>query len=286
MPRLLAVGHVTWDLMDGRDVLGGAVSYAALAARRLGWEAAVLTCAGPEFEPARHLPGVEVFCTRAAATTRFRNLYDEDGERRQVLDSRADPVEMEPLPDVWRDPDVLFLAPVAGEVPGRAALAFGAQVVGAGAQGWLRSVDASGRVSPREWTDPCADLAGVHALFLSRHDVPGAEERVPSLLAYVPIVALTRGWQGAQIFTREGVHEIPALPRPEVDATGAGDVFAAALLLRYHETGDLVEAGVFGACAASCVVEGVGTACLGDREEVKKRMGLHRRLVEDGEWDE
>jgi sugar/nucleoside kinase (ribokinase family) len=286
MPRLLAVGHVTWDRVEGRDVLGGAVSYAALAARKLGWQAAVLTCAGPDLEAERHLPGIEVFLRRAAATTRFRNLYDEEGERRQVLDSRSDVIDMSPLPDEWRDPDVLFLAPVAGEVPSRTALAFTAEIVGAGAQGWLRSFDASGRVSPREWGDPGPDLAGVHVLFLSARDVPDATERVTSFLDHVPIVALTRGWQGARVVTRERAHEIAALPRAEVDPTGAGDVFAAAFLLRYHETGDLPESGAFGACAASCVVEGVGASTLGDRAELDRRLELHRRLVEEGEWDE
>ena len=131
MPRFLAVGHVTWDRVDGRDVLGGAVAYAALAARKLGWEAAVLTQAGPEFEPERELPGVEAFVGRCAATTRFRNDYDEDGARRQTLAARADDIDLTPLADHWRRPDVLLLAPVAGEVAGIGAAAFEAQVVGA-----------------------------------------------------------------------------------------------------------------------------------------------------------
>ena len=285
MPRLLAVGHVTWDRVEGRDVLGGAVSYAALAARKLGWQAAVLTCAGPELD-AGQLPGVELFVRRAAATTRFRNLYDDEGERRQVLDSRSDDIDLSPLPDAWRDPDVLFLAPVASELASGTALAFTPEIVGAGAQGWLRSFDASGRVSPRDWIEPASDLAGVHVLFLSERDAPDAAQRATSFLAHVPIVVLTRGWQGARVATRERSHEIAALPRTEVDPTGAGDVFAAGFLLRYHETGDLPEAGAFGACAASCVVEGIGASTLGDRAEVARRMERRRRLVEEGEWDE
>ena len=36
MPRMLAVGHVTWDRLKGGQALGGSVSYATLAARKLG----------------------------------------------------------------------------------------------------------------------------------------------------------------------------------------------------------------------------------------------------------
>jgi sugar/nucleoside kinase (ribokinase family) len=71
-----------------------------------------------------------------------------------------------------------------------------------------------------------------------------------------------------------------------VDPTGAGDVFAAGFLVRYQETGDPLEAAAFGACAASCAVEGVGTTALGDRDEVQRRLVLRERMIETGDWDE
>jgi sugar/nucleoside kinase (ribokinase family) len=283
--RLLAVGHVTRDRLHEREVPGGSVTYASLAATALGWEAAVLTSAGPEFDPDCDLPGVSVFRSVAPATTRFANRYERDGTRRQVLSARSDDVDLAVLSDEWRGPDVLFLAPVAGEVPAGAASAFTADVVGAAAQGWLRTVDAEGKVSPAEWPNPAADLAGVHVLFLAEHDLPpgASAER---FLEHVPIVALTRGWQGLTLITRQSVQQVPSLPREEVDPTGAGDVFAASFLLRYHETGDPLEAAAFGACAASCVVEGIGTSSLGDRAEIARRLTLRERLIEEGEWDE
>jgi 1D-myo-inositol 3-kinase len=286
LPRLLAVGHVTWDRLRDREALGGSVSYAALAARKLGWDAAVLTAAGPDFDAERDLTGVPVFASRSAATTRFTNVYVADGTRRQVLSSRAGAIDLGCLPDSWRDPDVLFLAPVAGELSAGMATAFEATVVGAGAQGWLRDFDGEGNVAPRDWPNPGADLAGVHVLVLSQHDLPRAAERAREFLASVPIVALTRGWQGVSLYTRDGVQEIPSLPREETDPTGAGDVFAAALLVGYHETGDVAEAAAFAACAASCAVEGVGTSSLGDRAEVERRLALRQRLIDEGEWDE
>jgi sugar/nucleoside kinase (ribokinase family) len=286
MPRLLAIGHVTWDRLPDGEVLGGTVSYAALAARKLGWEAGVLTSAAPDFDPERELPGVAAFVRRAPATTRYQNLYDEEGGRRQVLSARAEDIDLAVLPDDWRDPEVLLLGPVAGEMAGGMAPAFEAGVVGATAQGWLRAFDKSGAVSTREWTSAAADLAGVHALFLSEGDAARASILARELLRAVPIVALTRGWRGSTLLTREGDHEVPTLPRHEADPTGAGDVFAAAFLVRYHETQDPMESCVFAACAASCVVERIGSAGLGDRAEVLRRMTLLERLVEEGEWEE
>jgi sugar/nucleoside kinase (ribokinase family) len=285
VPRLLTVGHVTWDRRGRDDVLGGSVTYASLTARKLGWEAGGLTSAGPDFDPVRDLPGVEVFVEPAAATTRFRNDYDAQGARRQTLSARAADIDLTGLPDGWRNPDALLLGPVAGELSVFPAAAFEAGGVGAIAQGWLREVSADGAVTARAWPDPARDLAGVHALFLSEFDLP-AGSKARDLLAHVPMVLLTRGWEGVTLFTREGARDVPSLPRQEVDPTGAGDVFAAAFLVRYHETGDPEEASAFAACAASCVVEGVGASTLGDRAEVVRRMALRQRLIEEGEWDE
>lgn len=285
MPRLLSIGHVTFDRRDPGEVLGGSVSYASLTARRLGWEPGVLTAAGPDFDPERDLPGIPTFVRRSAATTRFANLYDPAGNRRQVLSSRADDIELDPLPEEWRAPDALLIAPVAGEVKGALAPAFEAACVGAIGQGWLRAIDLEGNVSAKDWEEPRRSLEGVHVLFISQHDlVEGRDPR--DFLSHVPIVAVTRGWQGVSLLSREGEVDVPGFPRPEVDPTGAGDVFAAAFLVGYSEREDPQEAAVFACCAASCAVEGVGASSLGDRAEVMRRLEQRARQMEEGEWDE
>ena len=286
MPRLLCVGHVAKDKAPGGDVVGGSVTYGSLAARRLGWDVAILSSAGPDFDPARELPGVPVFLQRAAATTRFVNEYAADGTRQQTVTARADDIRFDGLPEEWQAPDALLLGPLAGELSGVAATAFGAGCVGAIAQGYVRAIDGFGRVSPKAWERPERDLLGVHVLFLSQHDLPDADARARELLAVVPIVALTRGWRGVTLVSRDGVHDVPSLPRPEKDPTGAGDVFAASFLVRYQETDDPLEAAAFAACAASCAVEGVGTTSLGDRAEVERRLQLRRQMIDGEEWEE
>lgn len=285
MPRLLSVGHVCLDRTPGGDVPGGSVTYGSLTARRLGWEVAILSSAGPDFDAAERLPGVPVFVQPAAATTRFVNEYEADGTRHQTVTARADDIRFEALPEAWRAPDALLLGPLVGELGGVAAGAFEAGCVGAIAQGYVRAIDAEGRVSAKRWERPERDLLGVHVLFLSQHDLPDADRRAREFLSLVPIVALTRGWRGLTLLTRDGVHDVPSLPRPEKDPTGAGDVFAAAFLVRYQETDDPLEAAAFAACAASCAVEGVGASSLGDRAEVERRMKLRERMLEGDEVD-
>jgi 1D-myo-inositol 3-kinase len=287
VPLLLCVGHVTWDKVDAKDVLGGSVSYAALTAKKLGWDAAVLTSASADFDGARDLPGIAVRARPSKATTRFVNRYGGPaGARQQFLLSRADEVDVNDVPQAWRKPDALLLGSVASEIPRHAAGAFEAGVVGALAQGWLRHFGADGAVTPQPWPDPAGDLFGVHVLFLSEHDVGGDRAKARELLAHVPIVALTRGWEGMELITRDAIHSVPTLPRTEVDPTGAGDVFAAAFVVRYRETDDPLEAAAFACCAASCAVEGVGTTTLGDRAEVEKRLQQRERLIEDGDWED
>jgi sugar/nucleoside kinase (ribokinase family) len=286
MPRLLSVGHVCHDRAPGGFVVGGSVAYGSLTARRLGWEVAILSSAGPDFDGSRELPGVPVFVQPAAVTTCFVNEYEPGGTRRQTVTARADDIRFEALPEAWHAPDALLLGPLVGELGGVSATAFDASCVGAIAQGYVRAIDSSGRVSAKDWERPERDLLGVHVLFLSQHDLPDADRRARELLSLVPLVALTRGWRGLTLLTRDGVHEVPTLPRPEKDPTGAGDVFAAAFLVRYQETGDPLEASAFAACAASCAVEGVGTTSLGDRAEVLRRMEQRERMIEGEEVEE
>jgi sugar/nucleoside kinase (ribokinase family) len=275
-PRLLAVGHLTRDAREGGDVLGGAATYAALCAQRLGWRASILTACGPDVDPERELHGIDVLVQASPQTTRFRNEYEDGGRRRQRLLARAHDIDTEGLPDRWREAEVLLLAPVAGEVPPRAAAAFRAGLAGAAVQGFLRGFDAAGLVRPRPFPDPAATLAGIDVVFLSAEDVGGDIAQARALLAHVPLVAVTLGAEGVELISPEGVRRVAGLPRPEVDPTGAGDVFAAAFLVRYHETRDPIAAAEFACGAASCAVEGIGPSSLGDRAEVERRLALLR----------
>jgi sugar/nucleoside kinase (ribokinase family) len=85
---------------------------------------------------------------------------------------------------------------------------------------------------------------------------------------------------GARIIYGGERAELPGYPVKTVDLTGAGDVFAAAFLLRYGETRDRPTAARFANCVASFAVEGTGTAALPTLEQVEDRLQRGRlRLV-------
>lgn len=74
------------------------------------------------------------------------------------------------------------------------------------------------------------------------------------------VVILRMGEQGSLIADQSGkLLEIPAVSVPEViDVTGAGNTYCGAFLVGYLETGELRQAGYYGAVAASFTLEQVG----------------------------
>jgi sugar/nucleoside kinase (ribokinase family) len=112
----------------------------------------------------------------------------------------------------------------------------------------------------RLWPDPRPVLARAQALFLSSDDVAGWEARAIELYQEVPLGALTFADKGAVLFVNGERHAVPAAPAHEVEPTGAGDVFAAAFLVRYNASGDPFEAASYAAIAGALTVEASGIA--------------------------
>ncbi len=273
--QYLAIGHVTRDcLPEGGYAPGGTALYAAAAVARLGARAALLTTAHPSHLPAR-LPRVATAGAASAVTTTFENRYDPAG-RRQWLHALAPPVRLDCLPPAWRAAPVVHLAPVAGEVPLAWAAAFPHALVGVTPQGWLRAWDAPlpAPVRPMPWRPAAALLRHVDLIVLSIEDVSGDEDLARHYARRCPLVAVTRGAAGATLYVAGAPRSVPPFPAVERDPTGAGDVFAAALLLRLWETGDALAAATYASAAAACAVEGSGLPALPDRFTVEQRL-LH-----------
>ncbi len=272
-PSVVVCGHVTLDVDGGARIPGGSAWYAARALAALGALPRLLTSAGADF-PRDALEGIEAEVVPSPATTVFENAYGPDGARAQRVLSAARALDPARLPRAWRAPDALLLAPVVGEldVAGLVAAA-GARVAGLGVQGLVRDVRPDGAVAPRRWDPDPAALAGVGAAVLGEDDVRGQGALVARLAALVPVVAFTHGARGCDLLVRgRAPARIGVYPAREVDPTGAGDVFAAALLLALARGDDPVDAARLGAAAASVVVEARGGDALGRVGEAWDRV--------------
>jgi sugar/nucleoside kinase (ribokinase family) len=274
----VAVGHVTLDRTGSGIRPGGAAYYAVLTARRLGLHAALLTSFGPDF-PADALPADVVVASVASERTTIFDLVQSAAGRRLTLVSRAADIEEDQLPEDWRRAPLAMLCPVINEVDPALATGFADASLGVVPQGWMRRRGAGGAIIPGIWDD--ADLVLPHAqlVVVSFEDIEAFEKAALEWFQEVPLAAVTRGQEGAILFVNGERYHVEADRAAAVDTTGAGDVFAAALLIEYYRDGNPWEAAAAAACAAAAAVEAAGAAGIPDRPALAARLAAyHRRL--------
>jgi sugar/nucleoside kinase (ribokinase family) len=285
-PDYLVLGHVTKDLLpDGSGYTpGGTVTYAALAARRLGLQAAIVTACAPEDEPLlapATSAGIWVHSIASPKTTTFRNTYSKEGHRTQIIKAQAAPIGLENVPEAWLGSPIVHLGPVAQELPAGLAGAFTDCLLGITPQGWMRSWDADGQVlhSASPVPAPLIGLPRNAFLVLSIEDLGGDYELLQDYVKLSRLTAITHGGGSAYLCIDGACSRVPACSANVQDPTGAGDVFATALFVRYRETGDLIASASFAHAAAACNIEGPGTSGIPSRETVEERikeMGIVR----------
>ncbi|MFQ5420712.1 MAG: PfkB family carbohydrate kinase [Anaerolineae bacterium] len=255
----LVIGHASKDLTPAGVQIGGTVSFSGQTAPVLGCRTAVLTSTGPDLDIAAALPHVTLQNIPAITSTTFENVYAAAG-RTQTLHSRAQPITAAHIPADWQRASIVHLGPVANEVDPDIIHLFSNSLIGLTPQGWLRGWDADGRVHPQPWPQAEQILPHAAAVILSREDL--ADETVlEQFRQWSPLLVLTDGYRGCTVFLGDESRHILAPPVEEVEPTGAGDIFAAAFLIRLWQTaGNPWEAARFANEIAAQSVTQVGLA--------------------------
>jgi sugar/nucleoside kinase (ribokinase family) len=266
----LVIGHIAHDLTPGGPRLGGTVSYAALTARALGLRVGVVSAVGKE-TALDALNGIPIISIASPQSTTFENTYTEHG-RVQYLRAQASPIDFNSVPDGWRSTPIIHLAPLANEMDSRLPEAFSPRLLGITPQGWMRQWDAEGLVSPRAWINAEAALMQADAVVISRDDVGGDAERIENMAHQTRVLAVTEGAAGSVLYWHGDRRRFRALRVEEVDATGAGDVFAAAFFARLFTTRDPWEAARFATLLASHTVTRVGLDGIPTAAEIQESM--------------
>lgn len=252
----LAVGHVARDLTPKGPQLGGTVAYSALTARALGLRVGIVTAAGPD-APLEALNGIPIVSIELNFSTTYENIYTEAG-RVQYLRSQASRINLDHVPASWRSAPIIHLSPIANEVDSILPGVFLPSVLGLTPQGWMRQWDSDGLVFPCEWAGSESALARAGAVVLSREDVNGDDLLIEQMAGQTKILVVTEGAAGAVLYWHGDRRRFRAPSVKEVDATGAGDIFAAAFFVRYLNTRDPWEATRFATLLASHSVERSG----------------------------
>jgi sugar/nucleoside kinase (ribokinase family) len=301
-PQVVVVGAACRDVAsdDPRGWrIGGGVTYGALTVARLGLPTAALVGVDVEADGASELnllreAGVTVLTVPLERGPIFENIERPEG-RLQISHSPSDPIPVIALPAEWRNAPGWILAPVASELPDEwASVPSDGSTVAVGWQGLLRVLETDRRVRHLPPTSSPilrrADLVGV-----SRDDL---DQRILlaelcALLRPGATLAVTQGVHGGLVMeaTPDGpirMRHYPAVPTDRlVDATGAGDVFLAALAAARIEprlVGGRIARGhdvLLAAAAASLVLEASGLLGVPDRAAVRDRIraGLGANLA-------
>lgn len=253
-PDYLILGHVTQDITPKGLVTGGTVSYSGSVAQALGCRTLIVTSAGPDFAPAKELPGLTVKIKPAADTTTFENVYTAEG-RQQYLYKRAGCIEAGDIPIDWRQADIVHLGPLDKEIEPTIIGTFPNSIVGITPQGWLRKWDENGKVGYKSWSPDPAVLSKAAVVIVSEEDIP-PEESLQPYIENTPIFIQTKGVEGCVVYQGGSAHYYSAPAVKVVNLTGAGDTFATAFLVRLHQTDSFSEAADFANYIAAWSITG------------------------------
>ncbi len=236
----LVIGHLTKDLTPDGPALGGTASYSGLTAQAHGLQVGILTSFGSDLDVGP-LHELKIHNVPAKESTTFWNIYEETG-RKQVLKARATGLVSKDIPKPWRIADIVHIAPIAGEVDFDLINAFKGQFICMTPQGWLRRWDEDGVISPVSPELLFEQLPSAQLVVFSEEDLPSGGTMLSELASYCERLVLTSGPNAVSVF-EQGVRSEYSIPTVEsVDATGAGDIFAASLFIHYYYHRDLQRA--------------------------------------------
>jgi sugar/nucleoside kinase (ribokinase family) len=265
--NVLVAGFMTIDRIElpVRTIssVGGPPSYAGILCARFGFGVTALTKIGVDF-PDEQLVWLArngltlraVDRSNTKKTTRFK-LIVKDGERTLYLTERCEDLSVDQVPDGHFN--ATLISPLAGEIPDavfqevrrRSDFCF------LDPQGYVRSFEKDGKVYISPWNDEKV-MGSIDALKMDLEECAAItgkaipEEGLQKLASRgIRKAVVTRGAEPALILDGNRISKVEVPKVKIVDSTGAGDIFAGALLTCYLRSRDFLWSSCFGIAASS-----------------------------------
>lgn len=287
----MVVGHLTIDKIvtpqKENVCIGGATTYSALAAAKLGLKTGIVAKVGFDFshEQLKFLKKQDIDVSgvkfSAGRTTRFVNMYNKEWDRQQRVLSACGGILPEDVPVKYFDADVVHFAPVVHEVLPETIDLFRGNVplISMDPQGLLRKIGEDGSIELEKPQNIGVVLKNIDIVKSNRKETKciagkkGLHKAMEELFDMdLKIVIATLGSEGAWIFDSE-FYRIPTIPVTRiVDPTGAGDAFMAGFIHEYLAGENIDWCGRFASCLASFLVESFGPASFPNIEAVEQRL--------------
>ena len=250
--------------------MGGSATYGALTAQALGLRVGIVTSWGQEL-PLGPLNGIPIINSPSEKSTTFENIYTNEG-RIQFIHHVANNIHLNAIPDVWRNTAIVHLAPVAQEVDPSLVRYFPTALIGITPQGWLRSWNDSKQITSTEWPEASFVLQRAGAAVISEEDISGDESRIEEMATACRVLSVTDSSSGVRLFWNGDIRRFKPPKVNEVDASGAGDIFAASFFVRLYTTRDPWEAARFATQLAAHSVTRTGLDSIPTQEEIQECM--------------
>ena len=258
--QFLAIGHVTFDVNPddlNRREPGGAVAFASITATKHGIEPTIVTSCADDYPIDDVIDNPERYVrVNSSYTSTFENRYDARGDRVQILHASADQIAEEDVPTQWSNPEMLFVGPLTQEIAVDCLNWFRARVSCVVPQGWLRGWDDELPSPVAVWKSPPPNISrGWDICVVSESEIE--PQTLGDWRDITNHLVITRGRDGADLYSKDELQpvRVPAysdeVEGAGIDTTGAGDVFAAAMLIRFAASGDARHSAIYAsACAA------------------------------------
>ncbi len=267
----LTIGHLTKDLSGKSYTLGGTAAYASKTALSFGRKAALITSHSSTLD-LHPLNGVEIFNILSPVDTTFENIETPQG-RNQLLHETASRITSGDISDALVSTPIVHIGPVADEVDESLISSFSKNcLIGITPQGWMRGRSENDQVFYKPWKPVEETIRRVDAVVISNEDVQNDENAIHDYAQMFNLLVVTEGFNGARVYWHGDVRHFSAPPYTLIDATGAGDIFAAAFFIRLNATSDPWGAAETAVNLASLSITRKGLNGIPQSEEVQSSL--------------